>query len=129
MGKSVLFINTTCTQPASLEVLRKSGYRVDMVYNADIGLRQLDAKVYDAVILQESPEAESWRLCRKIRQVAATPLIVISNHASTEACVKAIKAGADFFMRKPFGPLEFSARLQSLLQRRILAPQVVPIGR
>jgi len=128
MGRSVLFISNTYAQSASLEVLQKAGYRVDMVYNADEGLQQLDAIDYDAVILQESPEAESWRLCRKIRQIATIPLIVISNNASTETCVKAIKAGADFFMRKPFGPLEFSARLGSLMQRRIPAPRAIPIG-
>jgi len=56
-----------------------------------------------------------------------TPIIVISPNASTETCVKAINAGADYFMRKPFGPLELLARIRSLLQRVPLR-QLVPIG-
>lgn len=55
--------------------------------------------------------------CEKLRRSTSIPLIVISYEASTETCVKAINAGADYFMRKPFGPLELHARINSLLQR------------
>jgi DNA-binding response OmpR family regulator len=78
--------------------------------------------------LQQSPQAENWSFCRDIKNVTDTPLIVISNRATARDCVKAINAGADFFMRKPFGPLEFSARIHSLLQRNIPVRQALPIG-
>ena len=91
-----------------------------MVHNSDAGLQQLDTQAYDIIIVQENREAESWRLCEKIRRLSGMPLIVISKNASAETCAKAINAGADCFMRKAFGPLEFIARMQSLLQRTSL---------
>ena len=120
IGKEVLVIDNTVLHSTSYQLLVKEGYSVDAVYNFDAGLQQLDVQSYDIIIIQESPEVESWRLCEKIRHLSRVPLIVISKNASADACVKAINAGADYFMRKPFGPLELLARVHSLLQRTTL---------
>lgn len=119
-NRKALVINNTVTPLTCCQLLTKEGYRVETAHNSEAGLQQLDAQAYDIVILQESHEAESWRLCENIRNLSRMPLIVISTNASADACVKAINAGADYFMRKPFGPLEFLARVQSLLQRTSL---------
>jgi DNA-binding response OmpR family regulator len=117
MFGKVLYINDTVKHPTCSRLLIKEGYRVDTVYDVSVGLQYLHARAYDIIILQENPEAESWQLCDEIRRLSGIPLIVISRNASTETCVRAINAGADYFLRKPFGPLEFIARVQSLLQR------------
>jgi len=127
MSKKALLINNITARPVIPELLIKAGYRVDAVYDSDPGLRQLYDQTYDVVIALESPAAESWQLCDKIRSLTAIPLIVISSGASTETCVKAINAGADYFIRKPFGPLEFLARVNSLLQRTPFR-QPVPVS-
>ena len=91
---------------------------VDLVHDAvDTGLSHLEGQVYDIIIVLESPAVESWTICERIRALTGIPLIVISLNASTETCVRAINAGADCFLRKSFGPLEFLARINSLLQR------------
>ena len=114
------------TQPMLSSLLSSAGYRVDVVYNGDDGLRQLEVTPYDIIIIKESPLVGSWNLCMRIRDISSTiPLIVISSNASTETCVKTINAGADYFMRKPFGPLELLARMRSLLHRAPI-PQTIP---
>jgi DNA-binding response OmpR family regulator len=120
-------IDNAISHMTSSQLLIKEGYDVDMVPNADVGLPQLAAQDYDVIIVQESPEAQSWQLCEKIRHLSGVPLIVISPNASADTSVKAINAGADYFLRKPFGPLEFIARVQSLLQRTS-PKQPAPIG-
>ena len=127
MSKRVLLINNVTARPIIPELLMEAGYGVDVVSDSDAGLRHLDNQAYDVVITLESPAAESWQLCEKIRNLTAIPLIVISSSASTETCVKAINTGADYFIRKPFGPLEFLSRVNSLLQRTPLR-QPVPVG-
>ncbi len=117
MNKKVLFINNINARRIIPELLTRAGYGVDVVYDSAAGLRELDNQAHDVAIVQESPYAEIRQLCAKIRERTGIPLIVISPGASTETCVKAINAGADYFMRKPFGPLEFLARISSLLQR------------
>ena len=126
MSEKVLFINNITARSMIPELLARTGYEVDAVYDFDTGLGQLGSRAYDMAIMLESPFAESWQLCEKIRQVTVIPLIVISANASAETCVKAINAGADYFMRKPFGPLELMARINSLFQR-IPSRQAVPL--
>jgi two-component system response regulator VanR len=127
MNKKVLLINNVTARPIITELLTGAGYGVDVVSDSDAGMQYLDNQACDAVIVWESPAVESWRLCQKIRNLTAIPLIIISSNASTESCVRAINAGADYFMRKPFGPLEFLARVNSLMQRAPLR-QTVTVG-
>ena len=117
MNEKVLIIDNSISYSNSSQLLDNEGYKVDIVHNADAGLQELSAKTPDVIIVKESPEAESWQLCEKIRRVSRMPLIVISTNASAETSVKAISAGADYFMRKQFGQLEFLARVRSLLRR------------
>lgn len=117
MGKKVLIIDNTVSDWSSSSLLRKKGYAVDFAHNAETGLHKLSGQAPDVIIVKETSEAESWQICEKIRHVSSLPLMVISTDASVETSVKAIQAGADYFMRKPFGPLEFLARVQSLLRR------------
>jgi DNA-binding response OmpR family regulator len=119
MNKKVLVINNTTSPISGAKLLIKEGYTVNVVHNSDEGLQQLDTQAYDIIILQENREAESWWLCEKIRHLSSLPLIVISQNASTDNCVKAINAGADYFLRKPFGPMELIARMQSLIYRSL----------
>jgi two-component system, OmpR family, response regulator len=126
MPKKVLFINRV--NPASIipELLTSAGYEAAAVDEAGAGLSHLASNQYDMVILAEQAAAESWIFCKEIRRRTASPIIVISSGASTEACVRAINAGADFFIRKPFGPMELIARVNALFQRATTS-QPVPM--
>jgi two-component system, OmpR family, response regulator len=126
MSKKVLFINRV--NPASIipELLKGAGYEVAAVDEAGAVLDLLATQAFDMVMLAEQAAAESWIFCKEIRRRTASPLIVINPGAGAEACVKAINAGADFFMRKPFGPMELIARVNALFQRAA-ALQPVPM--
>jgi DNA-binding response OmpR family regulator len=120
MVKNVLFLNRSSRRTVCLDILKKNSFRVDTVHDSTAAIQKLERQDYDIVILQEAPLAESWQFCRDVRHISTLPLIVISNNASTEVCVRAINAGADFFLRKPFSPLELLARIRALLYRSAL---------
>jgi DNA-binding response OmpR family regulator len=122
MDKKVLFINNFRASYVIPELLSQAGFAVQKAVGDDAALHDLERGAFDIIIAMESPNAPSYRLCEKIRSVTGTPIIVISPEAETEACVRAINAGADYFMRKPFGPLEFIARINSLLHRSARQP-------
>jgi len=117
MAKSVLFINNAGAASLIPAILTANGYTVDVAPDAATGLFRLNDRCYNLAIVLDSPASESWLYCEKVRRLTGIPLIVVSSNASTETCVKAISAGADYFMRKPFGPLELLARVGSLFQR------------
>jgi DNA-binding response OmpR family regulator len=99
-------------------LLSAAGYRVDITEDLTAGLAKLRRHPYDIIVNIESPRDESWQTCAGLRRVTDTPVIVISPRASVEGCVRAINAGADYFLRKSCGPLELLARIRSLRQRR-----------
>jgi two-component system OmpR family response regulator len=117
MSRNILFINDYRASYVIPELLTGAGYAVEIVSGAAAGLQMLGERVFDIIIAMENPASESYVFCENIRKSTDTPLIVISPDAGTNTCVRAITAGADYFMRKPFGPLEFTARINSLLQR------------
>jgi len=117
MSKKVLFINDVRSLLLISGLLSRMGYDVDLENSADDGVSQLEKQDYDIIVVLENPSIESWKICERIRALTSIPLIVISLNASTEASVKAINAGADYFLRKSFGPQELLARMNALLER------------
>jgi DNA-binding response OmpR family regulator len=117
MNKRILFINNLVTVSLIPGVLTRAGHSLDVTFSPDEILRKPDTPEYDLIVLLAKPDAESWIACDWIRSSTSVPLIVISPNASVETSIKAINAGADYFMRKPFGPLELLARINSLIAR------------
>jgi DNA-binding response OmpR family regulator len=119
MAKNILIVNNTASRVDCSEILRREGYDVAVMDIEDLILKLTDIHNYDMMIYQESGKIESWRFCEGIRRLSLIPLIVISANASADTCVKAINAGADYFLRKSFGPQEFLARVQLLMRSPI----------
>ena len=117
MKASALVINKYSTSAAIVRLLTAAGYRVDTAAGLAEGLPKLERRQYSVIVCIETPGDESWQTCEKLRRVTGAPVIVISPRAGADACVRAIHAGADFFLRNPFGPLEFLARVAALRQR------------
>lgn len=117
MVKNILVIANSYLRSTSSGILTREGYKVDMINNTEANLKRIDNRDYDIIILQAGRETGEWHLCEQIRKLSGTPLIVISSHTSVDMSVKAIDAGADYFLKRPFGPMELNARIRSLLER------------
>ncbi len=72
-----------------------------------------DAAIIDLVL----PDGDGIELCRRIREWSDVPLIVLSAIGDEDAKVRALAAGADDYVTKPFGPRELVARLNANLRR------------
>jgi two-component system KDP operon response regulator KdpE len=99
-------------------ILRDAGYEA---LPANTGEEALDvaavshpsAGIIDLVL----PDMDGIELCRRLREWTQMPLIVLSAVGDEEAKVRALAAGADDYVTKPFGPRELIARLQANLRR------------
>jgi two-component system KDP operon response regulator KdpE len=72
-----------------------------------------DAAIIDMML----PDGDGVQLCRKLREWTAMPVIVLSAVGDEDAKVRALAAGADDYVTKPFGPRELIARLEANLRR------------
>jgi two-component system KDP operon response regulator KdpE len=72
-----------------------------------------DAAIVDLVL----PDGDGVELCARLREWSQMPIIVLSAIGDEDAKVRALAAGADDYITKPFGPRELIARLQANLRR------------
>jgi two-component system, OmpR family, KDP operon response regulator KdpE len=99
-------------------ILRDAGFEAVPASTGEEALdlaavRPPDAAIIDLVL----PDLDGIELCRRLREWSEMPLIVLSAVGDEEAKVRALAAGADDYVTKPFGPRELIARLQANLRR------------
>jgi two-component system, OmpR family, KDP operon response regulator KdpE len=99
-------------------VLREAGFEV---VPAETGAEALDRAAVqppDAAILDlVLPDTDGIELCHRLREWTQVPIIVLSAVGDEEEKVRALEAGADDYVVKPFSPRELVARLQAALRR------------
>jgi two-component system, OmpR family, KDP operon response regulator KdpE len=82
-------------------------------------LQPPDAGIIDLLL----PDMDGVELCRRLREWSQMPLIVLSAVGDEDAKVRALAAGADDYVTKPFGPRELVARLEANLRRTAPGPE------
>ncbi len=80
-------------------------------------LRRPDAAIVDLVL----PDGDGVDICRALREWSEMPILVLSAVGDEDHKVRALEAGADDYVTKPFSPRELVARLRAILRRA--APQ------
>lgn len=93
-------------------------------YNAIISTDGLDALNKfkqarpDIVLLDIMlPGKDGWQVCREIRSISDTPIIMITAKGETFDKVLGLELGADDYVVKPFDAKEVVARVKAVLRR------------
>jgi two-component system KDP operon response regulator KdpE len=100
--------------------LKREGYEVIACQNGLDAVRAFHSERPDIVILDIiMPDGmDGLTVCRRIREVADTPIMMLSAQAVTEDdIVDGLNAGADEYLAKPVRLNEFVARVSALLRR------------
>jgi two-component system KDP operon response regulator KdpE len=81
-------------------------------------LQRLDAAILDLVL----PDGDGVEVCRALREWSDMPILVLSAVGDEDHKVRALEAGADDYVTKPFSPRELVARLHAVLRRAAPTP-------
>ena len=98
--------------------LKHEGYETEVHFNGRTGLEAALAEDWDAILLDLMlPELNGLEVCRRVRQVKNTPIIMMTARDSVIDRVSGFDHGADDYIVKPFAIEELLARLRALLRR------------
>lgn len=98
--------------------LKHEGYNAEVHYNGRTGLDAALNNEWDAILLDLMlPELNGLEVCRRVRQVKNTPIIMMTARDSVIDRVSGLDHGADDYIVKPFAIEELLARLRALLRR------------
>jgi DNA-binding response OmpR family regulator len=100
--------------------LRAAGLLVSHVEDGFAALAAIERSSPDLVILDRMlPGIDGVEVCRRIRQLSPTPIIMLTALGSEDDRIDGLTAGADDYLTKPFSPRELVLRVQSILRRSI----------
>ena len=99
-------------------VLRNAGFQVDSAGTKEEALDALAHRPPDAVLLDlVLPDGSGVDITREVRTWSNVPIVVVSAVGDEREKVRALDAGADDYVTKPFGSDELTARLRAVLRR------------
>jgi two-component system, cell cycle response regulator len=111
-------------QPQNIELLEAhlvpQGYEIVKATNGEEALGKLSGNQIDLILLDVMmPKMSGFEVLEKLRADEKTrliPVVMITALRETEDRVKALEAGCDDFISKPFDKVELLARVKSILK-------------
>jgi two-component system, OmpR family, response regulator len=111
--------------------LEREGYAVDVAFDGTEGQWLAAENPYDAMVLDVMlPGMRGDTLCTSLRDAGVwTPILMLTAKSGESEEARALDAGADDFLAKPFSYLVLLARLRALVRRgRPERPQTLVAG-
>jgi len=102
-------------------VFTAQGFIMDLATDGNAGLELARRRLPDLVILDLlMPYKNGFEVLQELKdapETRAIPVIILSSNSREEDIVKALNAGADDFVVKPFRARELVTRVRKLLER------------
>ncbi|MFD5327331.1 response regulator [Streptomyces sp. NPDC127092] len=109
--------------------LKARKYDVDAAYDAATALRLAASEQPDVILLDLGlPDMDGIDVIRALRGWNRSPVLVLSARSGSEDKIRALDAGADDYMTKPFSMDELLARLRAATRRIEESPAHVQPG-
>ena len=100
------------------DYLELSGFEVEIENDGAEGLKKALSEEFDLFILDLMlPGVDGFEICRKVREVKNTPIIMVSAKKEDIDKIRGLGLGADDYITKPFSPSEMVARVKAHLAR------------
>lgn len=101
------------------DTLNSQGFKVITAENGERGLQLFFHERPDVVVADVMmPNMDGFEMVKRIRNKdVTTPILFLTALSETEDVVRGFEAGANDYLRKPFGMLELIVRIKALMWR------------
>lgn len=124
-GKKILILDADVVVRHSLaQAFNQEGAQVFTVSSGKEALRHFITVQPDLLILDLLlPGEESLKICRQIRENSNVPIIILASGNQEDLITRALDAGADDYIVKPFSNMVLMAQTRAVLRRTQAAVQ------
>lgn len=118
-GSRVLVVEDDKPLAATIErVLVAEGHEVEVAGDGLEAMRRARQRTPDLAVLDLMlPGADGITVCKRLRETAQFPILMLTALSGTEHRVRGLDSGADDYLVKPFAYEELLARVRALLRR------------
>ena len=100
------------------DYLEREGYAVQSADRGQAALRLFYEARPDLVVLDVMmPGMDGWEVCARLRELAETPVILLTAKTSESDKLRGFRLGVDDYITKPFSLAELGARIRAILTR------------
>lgn len=119
MAQNILIVeDEPSIQTILRELLQDAGYGVTTASDGAEGIALFQQEAYDLVLLDIMiPKLDGYGVCKAIREISNTPIIMLTALEEEEAQVKAFELQADDYITKPFSVKLVLLRMEAVLRR------------
>ncbi len=136
-GKVLVVDDDASVQRLLQFTLQQEGYEVSVASDGPDGLRRWQQEAPALILLDVTvSKMDGYELATRIRAEESggrhVPIIMLTGEKDVQGKVRALRAGADDYLIKPFHPAELLARMKSLIARFSPTESLVgrpPLGR
>lgn len=104
------------------DILEANSFKTVIAMDGKQALELVQKEKPDLLVLDLSmPGVDGWQVAQALRKDPSTktlPLLALTAHTMAGDCERAIKAGCDSFLAKPFNPDALLAEIKRLLQNK-----------
>jgi DNA-binding response OmpR family regulator len=106
--------------------LESSGYKVSTAVDGEQAVELTRREMPDVVVLDIMlPKLDGYAVCRRIREFASVPILMLTARSTEVDLVHGFEVGADDYLTKPFAVSELLVRVQALLRRSKWPEQII----
>jgi two-component system, NtrC family, nitrogen regulation response regulator NtrX len=112
------------------DILEHESYKVDDAENGIEGLKLVNSKKYDMILLDiKMPGMDGIETLEHIMKVSETPVVMISGHGTIETAVEAIKKGAYDYIAKPLDLNRLLVTIRNAIEKADLIKETKTLKR
>ena len=98
--------------------LRREGLEVIQAHDGETALQRWAEEKPDLIVLDVNlPKLDGFVVCRRVREQADTPILLLTVRDEEDDIVRGLELGADDYITKPFSPRQLVARVHAVLRR------------
>jgi DNA-binding response OmpR family regulator len=120
MSRVLLIEDDLAMQELICDYLESYGFETEAFEKpkAALSLLKKEHSAFDVIVLDLMlPQMDGFDVCKVIREVSDTPLIISSARGELSDKILAYECGADDYLAKPYEPRELIIRINAILRR------------